>query len=395
MGATADDVSLNALAAHARESFSKLYGRTPLWLAAAPGRVNLIGEHIDYNDGFVLPMAIERYTVIAAAPRTTDNDAVASVHSLNLGEERPIPLVSESRSTEGWASYVEGVVSLFRSQAGDVPPFDAVIASNVPLGGGLSSSAALEVAVATLLEAMTGTRLGQTEKALLCQQAEHKFAGVPCGIMDQFSSVYGAADELMLLDCRSREIRSVPFAGEEVVVLIANSNVRHELAGGEYAVRRAQCDSALARLRAASWRDVTPEQLDSVDLPPDEQKRARHVVGEIARTVLAAGAISQRDWKLAGTHMYASHASLRDDYEVSCPELDLLVEIASDLGSRQGVHGARMTGGGFGGCTVNLVQAEAAADVAEALRTRYRQRSGIDADIFMTRPARGAHVVNS
>jgi len=264
------------------------------------------------------------------------------------------------------------------------------------LGGGLSSSAALEVATATLLEAITGHDLPQVEKALLCQKAEHEYAGMPCGIMDQFTSVMGQADHLMLLDCRSREVTMVPMTDPDVQVLIINTNVKHELTGSEYAERRSQCEQAARIMGVASLRDATWDLLGQHHdaLEPALCRRARHVIGEIERTEQAAAALAAGDWPQVGKLMYESHASLRDDYEVSCEELDLLVDLAGqhDPGS---VIGSRMTGGGFGGCTVSLVRQADLEDVARTIREHYRVRTGIEPTLFTTRPARGAHIVRA
>ena len=229
--------------------FRSRFGRVPSVVAAAPGRVNLIGEHIDYNNGFVLPMAIERYVIVAAAPCSDSSQEHATFYSSDLHESKDIPISASSGPTcSGWGRYIEGVIAGFVSGSRDVPPLEAVIGSSVPSGGGLSSSAALEVATATMLEGIASHQIEPLEKALLCQHAEHAFAGMPCGIMDQFSSVFGMPGELMLLDCMSQEIQTVPFRDEEVSVLITNSNVKHELTGGEYAERRRQCESALEKL---------------------------------------------------------------------------------------------------------------------------------------------------
>jgi galactokinase len=267
----------------------------------------------------------------------------------------------------------------------------------VPLGGGLSSSASIEVATATLLEAMTGTSLDPVAKALLCQQAEHEYAGVPCGIMDQFISALGRADHLMLLDCRSQQVEHIPLVDESITVMIVNSNVKHELAGGEYADRRSQCESAAQKLGVASLRDATLEQLalHRGKLEPVEYRRARHAIGEIGRTTAAAQAVKTGDWSRVGELMYASHESLRDDYEVSCHELDLLVELARDLGPQAGIFGSRMTGGGFGGCTVTLVRTADVRSVAHHVAGVYQQETHVEPSILTSRPARGAHVVKA
>jgi galactokinase len=380
--------------------FRERFGNDPRWVVAAPGRVNLIGEHIDYNDGFVLPMAIDRYCVIAAANHPGD---VATVYSAATNDDAKIQLApsgatgsaSATKVLGHWSNYIAGVVAGCADRGLKVNGFNSVVESSVPVGGGLSSSAALEVATATLMEAMTGTALDPVSKALLCQKAEHEYAGVPCGIMDQFASVMCRPDHLMLLDCRSRQIEHIPFSDPSVTVLIINTNVKHELSGGEYAERRGQCESAARRLDVKSLRDTTSEQLEvhRDKLSEVEYRRARHAVSEIARTIEAAAAVKAGMWPLVGKLMYSSHASLRDDYEVSCPELDLLVEMASKLGAAGGVIGSRMTGGGFGGCTVSLVETTKADRVANELAESYRAKTGIEPSILTSRPARGAHVV--
>jgi galactokinase len=276
-------------------------------------------------------------------------------------------------------------------------PFDAVIDSDVALGGGLSSSAALEVAAATLIEVMTGKRLEPMQKALLCQRAEHDFAHVPCGIMDQCSSIMGNDGNLLLLDCRSRTVRLVPLADPDVVVLIINSNVKHELGGTEYPTRRRQCHEAARHLGVSALRDVTTEQLQRQRDKLDEEtyRRARHVVTENARVLQAAAAIGAGNWPTVGRLMFESHVSLRDDYQVSCAELDLLVDLAAGIGPVGGVIGSRMTGGGFGGCTVSLVRRDALDDISLRIGGEYRRRTGREATLFVTRPVEGARVLES
>jgi galactokinase len=380
--------------ADTKSRYEKQFGGAPRWVVAAPGRVNIIGEHIDYNDGFVLPMALDRYTVIAAAPAAGDR---ATLRSVSADDDLVIS-VSEPRrhATPGhWSNYVAGVLAGFCARGTRLNGFQALIGSNVPVGGGLSSSAALEVATATLAEAMTGKALAPAEKALLCQQAEHEFAGVPCGIMDQFASVMCRADYLMLLDCRSREIEQIPLTDPGITVLIINSNVKHELSGGEYAERRGQCEAAAKALGIASLRDATHDQLEAgrQRMSSVEYRRARHAIGEIARTVDAAKAIRAGDWPRVGKLMHASHDALRDDYEVSCHELDVLVEAARAIGAGGGVIGSRMTGGGFGGCTVSLVETAKAEQVAGRIAETYRHETSIEPTILTSRPSRGTHVV--
>ena len=298
----------------------------------------------------------------------SDSAADDALISLPAPRKHPIP--------GHWSNYVAGVVAGYCQRGTRLTGFQAMIGSDVPVGGGLSSSAALEVATATLFEAMTGVALEPAAKALLCQKAEHYFAGVPCGIMDQFASVMCRADHLMLLDCRSQAIEQIPLTDPAITVLIVNSNVKHELSGGEYAERRGQCEAAAKALGVASLRDATLEQLESshAKLATAEYRRARHAIGEIARTTAAAAAIRAGDWPQVGALMYASHDSLRDDYEVSCQELDVLVDAAREIGPAGGVIGSRMTGGGFGGCTVSLVETAKAEKVASRIAEAYRQR---------------------
>jgi galactokinase len=380
--------------------FRKRFGRDPEFLVAAPGRVNLIGEHIDYNDGYVLPMAIERYVVMVGAKATNGHaevaNGLAAIYSADKNDVAALRLAAPIVPTEvKWSSYVQGVVAGFVARGMSPPPFDAVIRSTVPLGGGLSSSAALEMATATFLESILGLALSGVDKALLCQEAEHKFAGVPCGIMDQFSSALCTKDHLMLLDCRSQEVELVPFESGDITVLIANSNVKHELTGGEYAKRRAECEAAAKSLGVPSLRDATAAQLELARGQLDDiiYRRARHVISEIDRTRRAADAIRGGRWNEVGKLMYASHASLRDDYEVSCEELDLLVDLARQIGPAGGVIGSRMTGGGFGGCTVSLVRTEAANHIEKTLHDQYQAKTGIEPTLFTSRPAQGARAL--
>ena len=384
------------LISEAKAVFEEKFSRPPSVVVVAPGRVNLIGEHIDYNDGFVLPMGIERSVVIAGGVLEASTAGQAHFYSVQLDalSSLSVNTISEARSHQ-WDSYMEGVIAGFLDRGIAIPAFDAVIHSDIPIGGGLSSSAAIEVATATLLEALTGHALSPQDKALLCQQAEHKFAGVPCGIMDQFSSVFAEENALLLIDCQSQEVESVRFVSEEVCVLISNSHVHHALVDGEYAARRQQCDGALVKLTHTSWRGVSMNEVDNARDALGEvgHKRARHVVSEIARTLQAAHAFRAGDWEGVGALMYASHASLRDDFEVSCAELDVLVNSAQALGVEEGVYGARMTGGGFGGCTVALVDACAVERIQCVLHEEYKKETEIDASSFVSRPARGAHLV--
>ena len=387
-------MNLNELGSKVAEQFEQAYGGSPRWLAAAPGRVNVIGEHTDYNDGFVFPMAIDRYTVIAAAPSA--NGAIelrSTVDSKPAKIDLAQPLKPAPKGT--WFNYPLGVIAGFQARGVKLPGFKALIHSTVPLGGGLSSSAALEVSTATLLEVISGTKLDPVEKALLSQKAEHDYAGMPCGIMDQFISVMGKQDHLLLLDCRSRQPELVPMTDPAVALLITNTNVKHELTGGEYAKRRAQCEAAAKVLGVASLRDADAGKLERARGKIEDvvYRRARHVIGEIERTLHAAEGVRASNWPTVGQLMYASHFSLRDDYEVSCPELDAVLEIAQGLGPKGGVYGCRMTGGGFGGCTVALVQADKVAAISDRVASEYEKGTKIKPTLFVSRPAAGATVL--
>ena len=381
---------LQSLVDETVQVYQTRFGAAPEWVVAAPGRVNLIGEHIDYNDGFVMPMAIDRYVVMAGGKCDC---SAANLYSVNLDDAAAVPLDATSRP-QGmhWTNYVRGVIALCAAKGHEVPGFNAVVNSSVPTGGGLSSSAALEVATATLIELAVGFTMEPVEKALLCQKAEHEFAGVPCGIMDQFSSVLCQQNHVLLLDCRSETFEQVPFTNEDVSVLITNSGVKHELAGGEYAARRKQCEDAALALQTKSLRDVTLtdllKQKDSMDKVVFQ--RAHHVITEIARTTAAAEALKTDQWDRLGQLMYESHESLSTDFEVSCKELDLLVRLAR---ATDGVIGSRMTGGGFGGCTVSLVKTDQLDDVCAALAAGYSAETNIQPVMFATNPSQGAHAV--
>ncbi|MCU0795160.1 MAG: galactokinase [Akkermansiaceae bacterium] len=380
------------LAADAAAALRENFGVEANLTAAAPGRVNLIGEHIDYCDGFVLPFAIDRYIVIAAHANGTRQVRIGSAHQSPAVFDVSQPLeIGEPK----WSNYIRGVIRGFQDRGHQIPGFDAWIVSSVPLGAGLSSSAALECATATLLEGLLDTVLDTREKALLAQKAEHDFAGVPCGIMDQFASAFGKANRLVLIDCQTGEPELVPFENPDLTVLIANTMVHHELSDGGYAARRRHTEEGLAIIGKSSWRDVTMAEVltlwDALDEPIN--RRSRHVVGEIERTIEAAKALASNQFEALGPLMAASHDSLRDDFEVSCKELDLMVQIARDIGRSGGVIGARMTGGGFGGSTVTLCESGKAAHIAATLAAEYEKATGIKPEIFASRPSQGAHLV--
>ncbi|KAJ7316031.1 hypothetical protein JRQ81_002193 [Phrynocephalus forsythii] len=333
-------------------------------------------------------MALEMRTVMVGSPR---EDGIISMVTTAEEAEEPkrvtFPVPGEGSPLEPgeprWANYVKGVIQHY--QAGPLPGFNAVIASDVPLGGGLSSSAALEVATYTFLQQLCPDDRDLVSKALVCQKAEHTFAMMPCGIMDQFISVMGKEGHALLIDCRSLETRLVPLTDSNVVVLVTNSNVRHILTGSEYPTRRRQCEEAAEALGKASLREASLTDLEDskARLSEEVYRRARHVIGEIERTLRAAEALESRDYQRFGQLMVESHNSLRDDYEVSCPEVDELVSAALEI---PGVYGSRMTGGGFGGCTVTLLESGAAEKVLKHIKEKY---SGT-ATFYFTKPSDGA-----
>jgi galactokinase len=382
-------------------AFEAAFGRPPR-LYRAPGRVNLIGEHTDYNDGFVMPMALDRCVWVAAAPR---DDRTIVVGSREYAETVTIDLgAPRSRGTHQrarWDDYVLGIATVLSEAAGAEPAphgagrgrplraggADMLIASDVPIGAGLSSSAALEVACGFALADLAGLALDLDALARMAQRAEHEFAGTRCGIMDQMIACHGRAGQVLQLDTRTLECVHVPLPSR-VRVLVCNTMVAHELASAEYNARRADCEAGVRALSARfsgtrALRDATLEQLDAArgDMTPQVWRRCRHVVTENARVLQAAAALRRSDFAGFGALMSASHESLRDDYEVSCPELDVMAATVSDL---DGVFGARMTGGGFGGCVVALVEAHAVDDrLGETIRERYQANTGILPEVWM------------
>ncbi len=387
-------MDITTLTDDARSGFKAIFENDATITAAAPGRVNLIGEHIDYCDGFVLPFALEQNIVIAAAPNGTSTARFASSQGDEIVE---IDLDGDIlESTPKWANYPRGVMQYFREQNGcTLPGFDAYITSNVPAGGGLSSSAAFELAVATLLEGLTAITMDTREKALLAQKAEHNYAHVPCGIMDQFASAFGENNRLVLIDCQSGQPTLVPFENPDLTVIVANTCVAHELSDGGYAARRKNTEDGLAIIGKNSWRDVSPADVESAKDQMDDTtyRRSRHVVSEIQRVMDAVKALESNHFAALGTLMDASHTSLRDDFEVSCEELDIMVEIAQSIGADGGVIGSRMTGGGFGGSTVTLCESAKADAIIAALHTQYESRTGITPEIFTSRPSQGARIL--
>ncbi len=377
-----------------RQAFVKTFGRAPR-LFRAPGRVNLIGEHTDYNDGFVLPMAIDRETVVAAAPR---DDRRVRAFSLNRNEEAVLDLDQPGPPRRGiWLDYVEGVARALEEQGARLKGADLVISSDVPAGAGLSSSAALEISTGFALLSVSGLEVDRVRLALAGQRAEHEYVGAMVGIMDQFVAALGQKGHALLIDCRSLEHTPVPLDTTRVAVVICDSRVKHDLADSEYNVRRAECERGVELLREVlpgikALRDVTIEDFErhSGVLPEPVRRRCRHVVTENDRTLRAVEALRRNELEEMGRLMKCSHRSLRDDYEVSCAELDLLTEIAGNFAP---CLGARMTGGGFGGSTVNLVRRQALAEFQSLVTTEYQRATGNTPNIYVSDADDGAKEV--
>jgi galactokinase len=360
-------------------------------LFRAPGRVNLIGEHTDYNDGFVLPAAINFSCWVAASPR---NDGILAVHSENFAEHVEVKLGnSQSWPRKGWMAYPLGVAWVLEKAGLLRKGCNLYIAGDVPLGSGLSSSAAIEVATGSALVQGLGNSVDLTKLALLCQAAENDYVGARCGIMDQFIACHGKAEHAVLLDCRSLEWRLIPIP-HEIALVVCNTMVRHELAANEYNKRREECEEGVRLLKAAlpqikALRDVSIQDLESHRnlLPNLIYRRCRHIVTENERTLLASAALQKGELNLLSKWMAESHESLRVDFEVSCRELDILVEIAA---TQPGVLGARMTGGGFGGCTINLVEQGSVPAFIQTVETEYFKRTNLRSEILSMKAAEGA-----
>ena len=385
-----DDNQQQALR-HLSAAFENKLGASPTRFFRAPGRVNLIGEHTDYNDGYVLPAAIGREVLMAVRPRP---DRMVRAMSLQAEEPAEFSLDNIGFDTQvRWSNYLRGVAFLLEESDHRLEGMDALITSTVPVGSGLSSSAALEVCTGLALAAISGLELGPVELALLCQRAENEFVGVPCGIMDQFICVLAQQGNALQIDCRTLDYRPVPV-GAEAAVVIVDSGVRRQLAGSEYHTRREQCEEGVRLLREhlpqmRALRDVSLEDLErwGGELPEVVGARCRHVVSENERVVESTEALREGDLARFGKLMVASHCSLRDDYQVSCPELDVLVELAM---AAPGAYGSRLTGAGFGGCTVSLVAREQASAFMRAVGEGYREQTGRAAEIYLTYPERGA-----
>lgn len=379
--------------AQVKEKFHQLFGKQPL-IVSSPGRINLIGEHTDYNEGFVLPAAIDKKIIYAIALNGTDT---CNAYAMFNNEQRSFSL-KDVKPASGWINYLMGVVYQLQQRGVNVPGFDCVITGDIPIGAGMSSSAAVEGGLVFALDHLLGLGLGRMDMAKIGQMAEHTFPGVKCGIMDQFANLHGQKDRVMLLDCRSLEFQYFPFEfSEEYKIVLVNSMVHHSLASSEYNVRRAQCEQGVAILQTyfpgiTSLRGLSAAQVEQYKdkLPPKVYDRCLFVTQENERVEKACAHLQQNELDEVGKLMYASHAGLSKLYEVSCPELDFLAELAKE---RPEVAGARMMGGGFGGCTINLVKSDKVDDFVTFIQSRYQSHFGKEPEVYVTSIENGVSVL--
>lgn len=370
------------------QAFQERFGRPPELIVRAPGRVNLIGEHTDYNDGFVLPMAIDRAVWIALRPRPDD---LVQVYSLNMSETASFALAELQYEEAGWVEYVRGVAWALQEAGYSLRGWEGVMAGDVPIGAGLSSSAAIEMATARAFAAVADLPWDPPLMARIGQRAENQWVGVNCGIMDQMISAAGKAGHALLIDCRSLETQTAPLPPDTAVVVL-DTATRRGLVDSVYNERRAQCELAARFFGVPALRDVSREQFEARVVQLDEpiRRRARHVITENERTLLAVEAMRRGDAAELGRLMAASHVSLRDDFEVTNHELNVMVEIARQ---QSGCYGARMTGAGFGGCAVALVERDAAAAFVQATVAGYRSATGLDPQVYICAATDGAEVL--
>jgi len=374
-----------------RRRFAEIFGGEPGAVVRAPGRVNLIGEHTDYNDGYVLPVAIDRSVLVAAALR---GDRQVVIHALDFGESTKFSLDDiRPDQAQTWSNYQRGVAYFLEERGITLPGLNAVVIGDVPIGSGLSSSAAVEVSMAYTWQVLAGFEMSRVELALLCQRAENEFVGINCGIMDQFVSALGQRDHALLIDCRSLDHQPVPLP-TGVAIVVADTMKRRGLVDSEYNTRRRECEEGVRILQrylpeAQALRDVSVAQFKAQSSKLKAQnvrRRCRHIIYENERVLKSVTALRAGDLAAFGQLVNESHISLRDDYEVSCPELDIMAEAAWRV---DGVYGSRMTGAGFGGCTVSLVAEEAIEDFRSQVATAYEEATGIVPQIYVCRAEDG------
>lgn len=378
-------MNLNGLIQKFRALFP---GDKTLLLSSAPGRVNLIGEHTDYNNGFVMPLAIEHRIQIVFCPNASN---MVNLYSCNYDEYDSFILPVKEKSEKQWSNYIRGIYKMVQDDGYDVAGMDAVLHGNIPIGSGLSSSAAIEVAALMAVDYHNELNIDPLSQVELAQKCENQFVGVDCGIMDQFVSRMGRTGCALLIDCRNLTCRHIEI-DPSLVIVIANTGIKHNLIDSEYNTRRQECQAANRLLKVASLRDLSPETFDKKKhlLSDTIRKRATHVVNENQRVLDVAQAFDDSDFIKAGQLMYESHYSLKDDYAVSCPELDIMVEIATSI---RGVYGCRMTGAGFGGCTVSLVDNDGVIAFCEIMKASYKEKTGDCPDIYITTPSAGGTVI--
>lgn len=383
---------MKALIEKTTQAFESQFGYQPDTVVQAPGRVNLIGEHTDYNDGYVLPCAINYQTVISCHKRSDNIIRVIALDYHHQQDEFSLDKPIEKHPNYQWANYVRGVVKHLKKYANNIHGADFVISGNVPQGAGLSSSASLEVAVGKMFQVLYQLPLDGTKLALIGQEAENQFVGCNCGIMDQLISALGEAQHALLIDCRTLGTHPVSIP-DDLAVVIINSNIKRGLVDSQYNTRREQCEAAAEALGVRALRDASLAELEVIEstLDPVVFKRARHVITENERTLLASHALEVRDYKLLSLLMAQSHKSMRDDFEITVPAIDYLVEIIHKVIGDEG--GVRMTGGGFGGCVVALVPKDKVDDVKAVVHNHYQQKFGIKETCYVCQPSEGASAI--
>lgn len=377
------------------KKFKEHFNANPTLLVRAPGRINLIGEHTDYNNGFVLPAAIDKAIYFAISPR---NDQKCVIYAYDLDDSYEFSLDNLQKSEKGWANFLLGVLAEIVSEGTQINTgFNLVFGGDVPLGAGLSSSAAVESGIGFALNKLYNLELSKLDLALIAQQAEHKYAGVNCGIMDMFASIHGKENAVIKLDCQDLSFEYFPFDFPDYTLVLCNTGVKHNLGDSEYNQRRAECEEGIRILQSAfpqidSLRDVTMQMLSSQadKLSPIVYKRCKYVVEEIERVTIACEALENGDLRNFGQKMYETHEALSKEYEVSCPELDFLVEHSQDF---EAVVGARMMGGGFGGCTINLIKTDAVDEFIEKMSFAYHQAFNIQLQTYIVNISNGVEVI--
>lgn len=383
---------MTPLANDVAKKFQSIFHQEP-HIFYSPGRINLIGEHIDYNNGFVMPAAIDKGIWYAVAANNTNT---IRVHSADMNEDLEISL-NEIHKRDGWKNYILGVVDQLQKRNFAIGGFDAVFGGNIPIGGGMSSSAAVECGLAVALNSIFNLNISRVDIALICQKAEHTFPGVMCGIMDQFANMMGVKGHVLLLDCDSLDYEKLPFNMQDYCIVLINTKVHHTLTGGEYNERRKQCEEGLLLLKqkypsAKNFRDIKPAQIeDQKDaLGEDVYKRCLYVTQEIERTQQAANFLKQNNMKGFGKLMQQTHEGLSELYDVSCEELDFLVEKAKHFPE---IIGSRLMGGGFGGCTINIIEKDAVNIIPKQIMEHYKKQFNIEPEMYVMSLADGTHEI--